>query len=420
MQRFYDQVRDQFGNAVEGASVSVYVSGTSTLASIYDSTLATTLIANPITTGSNGEFGFAASDGRYDIELSGGSFSSKTYYGLYLYDGLTGTAGTGTVTSVALGAPAIFSVSGSPVTGAGTLTLALATQTANTVWCGPASGSAASPTFRALTADDIPNLNLTFTVPAILSVSGSPADIGGTVAIALATQSANTVLCGPASGAATTPAFRALVPADVPTFVASGASHAAGLVPDPPSTAGTAKYLREDATWARPSQLWIWSQTAAAAISSVATGTGTFSPTGVGSLTIPASTLQVGSIIKIRTIYYVDPGATSTMTFTVTIGSDTSTSETINMAGWGPANIDLTWTIVVGDSSTLYRGVAGVAADNNIAHSAIVIGATIQSTYAGSITLGSANTVAFGASVGTEALDAASLMSSEITVSYAV
>jgi hypothetical protein len=32
-------------------------------------------------------------------------------------------------------------------------------------------------------------------------------------------------------------------------FVASGASHAAGLVPDPGATAGTTKYLREDATW---------------------------------------------------------------------------------------------------------------------------------------------------------------------------
>jgi hypothetical protein len=33
-------------------------------------------------------------------------------------------------------------------------------------------------------------------------------------------------------------------------FVASGASHAQGLVPDPGATAGTARFLREDATWA--------------------------------------------------------------------------------------------------------------------------------------------------------------------------
>jgi hypothetical protein len=35
-------------------------------------------------------------------------------------------------------------------------------------------------------------------------------------------------------------------------MIGSGASHAAGIVPDPGSTAGTAKYLREDGTWATP------------------------------------------------------------------------------------------------------------------------------------------------------------------------
>lgn len=38
----------------------------------------------------------------------------------------------------------------------------------------------------------------------------------------------------------------------VPVMVASGASHAAGLVPDPGVTAGTTKFLREDGTWQVP------------------------------------------------------------------------------------------------------------------------------------------------------------------------
>lgn len=63
-------------------------------------------------------------------------------------------ANTG-VTSVALTAPSIFTVSGSPVTTTGTLDFALNTQTANTVFAGPASGGAAVPTFRALTAADV-------------------------------------------------------------------------------------------------------------------------------------------------------------------------------------------------------------------------------------------------------------------------
>jgi hypothetical protein len=58
---------------------------------------------------------------------------------------VTTAAGVGTVTSVALSAPAIFSVSGSPVTGTGTLTFALATQAANLVWAGPGSGADAAP-----------------------------------------------------------------------------------------------------------------------------------------------------------------------------------------------------------------------------------------------------------------------------------
>lgn len=65
-------------------------------------------------------------------------------------------AGTGTVTSVALALPAIFTISGSPVTTTGTLTGTLATQAANLVWAGPTTGAAATPTFRALVNADFP------------------------------------------------------------------------------------------------------------------------------------------------------------------------------------------------------------------------------------------------------------------------
>lgn len=97
----------------------------------------------------------------------------------------------GTVTSVALAAPAsILTVSGSPVTTAGTLTLSLATQTANTVWAGPTSGGAATPTFRSLVTADLPAGTGTVTsvaasVPAFLSISGSPITTSGTLAITL-------------------------------------------------------------------------------------------------------------------------------------------------------------------------------------------------------------------------------------------
>lgn len=65
---------------------------------------------------------------------------------------------TGTVTSVGLSLPGVFIVSGSPVTGAGTLTANLANQGSTQVFVGPASGVSAPPTFRVLTATDLPNL----------------------------------------------------------------------------------------------------------------------------------------------------------------------------------------------------------------------------------------------------------------------
>jgi hypothetical protein len=72
---------------------------------------------------------------------------------------LLSTAFNGTVTSVALSMPGVFSVSGSPITTSGTFNVTLATQTANFVWAGPTTGSAAAPAFRALVAADIPNLD---------------------------------------------------------------------------------------------------------------------------------------------------------------------------------------------------------------------------------------------------------------------
>jgi hypothetical protein len=70
-------------------------------------------------------------------------------------------SGAGTVTSVAIalsGSTLLsLSVSGSPITSSGTITLTInfANQSANTVLAGPSSGSATAPTFRALVAADI-------------------------------------------------------------------------------------------------------------------------------------------------------------------------------------------------------------------------------------------------------------------------
>ena len=74
-------------------------------------------------------------------------------------DGTWVTKGSGTVTSVGLSLPSIFTVSNSPVTASGTLTGTLSTQNANTIFAGPSSGLASAPAFRGLVSADIPNLD---------------------------------------------------------------------------------------------------------------------------------------------------------------------------------------------------------------------------------------------------------------------
>lgn len=90
--------------------------------------------------------------------------------------------GFGTVFSVALSMPSIFSVAGSPITGSGTFTVTLLTQTANTIFAGPTTGAAATPTFRALVAADIPSLDAgkITTGQLALARGGTHADLSAT------------------------------------------------------------------------------------------------------------------------------------------------------------------------------------------------------------------------------------------------
>jgi Pectate lyase superfamily protein len=69
---------------------------------------------------------------------------------------------------------------------------------------------------------------------------------------AFASESANTFFSGPVSGSPATPTFRVIAVADLTgaVFNGSGVSHSVGAVPDPGATAGTIRFLREDATWA--------------------------------------------------------------------------------------------------------------------------------------------------------------------------
>jgi hypothetical protein len=64
-------------------------------------------------------------------------------------------AGSGTVTSVGLSMPSLFTVTNSPVISSGTLAASLNVQAAGQVLAGPASGPAAEPSFRQLSSDEL-------------------------------------------------------------------------------------------------------------------------------------------------------------------------------------------------------------------------------------------------------------------------
>ncbi len=83
-------------------------------------------------------------------------------------------AGAGTVTSVGLDLPTDFTVTGSPVTSAGVLTGAWASQTSKKFLASP-NGSTGTPTFRAIVASDVPTLNQDTTGNAATATSATTA-----------------------------------------------------------------------------------------------------------------------------------------------------------------------------------------------------------------------------------------------------
>lgn len=141
-----------------------------------------------------------------------------------------GTTGSGTVTSVALALPAIFGVTGSPVTTSGTITATLTNQTQNLLFASP-NGSTGTPTFRAMVAADLPgtinanttgNANTATTATTATSattagtattatqLAGSPTQCNGTTQWAIGIAASGNANCatvptgggGPPTGAA--------------------------------------------------------------------------------------------------------------------------------------------------------------------------------------------------------------------------
>ncbi len=118
----------------------------------------------------------------------------------------------------------------------------------------PASGSVLTVT------NNGGNKTVDLDVPVMIGATGSVAGTKGLVPDGLATDNVK-FLRGDGTWATVTSGVSAvntrsgsvtLVGTDIPAFVASGGSHAPGAVPDPGASAGTTKFLREDASWAIP------------------------------------------------------------------------------------------------------------------------------------------------------------------------
>lgn len=144
------------------------------------------------------------------LTLAGGSTNS-----------ITGDSATDTI-AIVVHDPVTLAASATPILGLSTQEISFDAQSANTVLAGPTTGAAASPTFRALVADDLPVGTGTVTsvglsLPTgVFDISGSPVTSSGTLSATFDNQSANTFFAGPSSGAATTPSFRTLASADIP------------------------------------------------------------------------------------------------------------------------------------------------------------------------------------------------------------
>lgn len=75
MQKYQDRVFSTAGQPIQGVLITVYLTGTSTLATLYSDN-GVTITGNPVSTDVNGYFYFYAPDGRYDIAFSGSAIAS--------------------------------------------------------------------------------------------------------------------------------------------------------------------------------------------------------------------------------------------------------------------------------------------------------------------------------------------------------
>lgn len=91
MIKYQDEITSREGNVVPGAIVTVYLAGTSTLATLYANSAGSASLANPVTANYTGYFYFYAASGTYDLVITGTGISQIIYTDVTL--GGSGIAG---------------------------------------------------------------------------------------------------------------------------------------------------------------------------------------------------------------------------------------------------------------------------------------------------------------------------------------
>lgn len=146
-------------------------------------------------------------------------------------------------------------------------------------------------------------------------------------------------------------------------FVKSGASAAAGLVPKPPTTAGTTKYLREDGTWTVPPDTnTTYGDATTAAKGLVKVGT---------NITVSGGTISLTKANVTNALGYTPPTRDTNTTysnFTKATASAAGTSGLVPAPGAGKQNSflrgDGTWSMPASYTHPSYTARTGVPTGN--------------------------------------------------------
>jgi hypothetical protein len=184
------QYFDANGNPLAGGKLYTYAGGTSTPLATYTNATDSTFNPNPIILDSRGEANVWLVPGTlYKFKLTDASDVQ-----IWVVDQIsTPVASSGSVTSVALAAPALFTVTGSPITSSGTLTLAYS-GTALPAANGGTGLTAPGTSGNVLTSNGTAWVSSTpssggsvtsvaMSVPSVFSVAGSPITTSGTLAV---------------------------------------------------------------------------------------------------------------------------------------------------------------------------------------------------------------------------------------------